>query len=69
MRDVEPIPTEDEIETIDEEIEPMLHPDVNESEEWARASGVVDSQDTEESSGSASYDSEEDDLLHRSRKY
>jgi peroxin-2 len=69
MRDVEPIPTEDDIETIDEEIEPMLHPDVNESEEWARASGVVDSQDTEESSGSASYDSEEDDLLHRSRKY
>lgn len=41
MRELDPIPTEDELETVEEEVEAMAHPEINESAEWARASDVL----------------------------
>ena len=50
MRELEPMPTEDELDTVDEEeSEPHILGDINDSAEWARASEVVDGYDEETS--------------------
>lgn len=65
MRELEPMPTEDELETVDEEEEitpyeqyeeePVMATDINESAEWARAS-VTNESDEEGSYYSDEYD-------------
>jgi peroxin-2 len=73
MRELEPMPTEDELETVDEEVDSLEEPesimtsDINESAEWARASETIDESD-DESTESGSYynsDEEESDRGHR----
>jgi peroxin-2 len=60
MRELEPMPTEDELDTVDEEeSEPHLLGDVNDSAEWARASEVVDGFDEETSTAESDDHSEE----------
>jgi peroxin-2 len=72
MRELEPIPTEDELETVGEvesleEPEPVMAADINESAEWARASEAADESDEYDETGSdyVSDDDEDDDRSHR----
>jgi peroxin-2 len=69
MRELEPMPTEDELETVDdEEPEPTMAADINESSEWARASETMEESDDETTETGSYYnsdDEEDDDRSHR----
>ncbi|KAF2669262.1 hypothetical protein BT63DRAFT_413711 [Microthyrium microscopicum] len=60
MRELEPMPTEDELETVDEEVETMMHPDINDSAEWARASEVLGDSEEDVTPGSSVENSDDD---------
>jgi peroxin-2 len=75
MKELEPIPTEDELETIGEgtetpygETESIMTADINESAEWARASEVMDEEEEDSARSGSDYnsgDDEEDERSHR----
>jgi len=63
MRELEPMPTEDEIETLDEEGDSLLQPEINESVEWPRVGEVNSLSDGGSSHGDLSDETDGDGEL------
>jgi peroxin-2 len=70
MRELEPMPTEDELETVDEEVDSMIPPDVMtgmaDSNEWARASEVHDETDDFTGEDDSEEETEDDESFTQS---